>query len=196
MRTQGVFTMFLRVTAAIVLFAGSALAQTPPQAPAGPSVGEVAPDFSGPGASREGTLKEPVHLATLRGKTVVLAFFPAARTRGCTAQMEGYRDQYADLFNGGKDVVLLGISTDADTTLANWAKDAGFPFQFVSDKEGNIGKLYGTLSETQKSERRYVYVIGPDGKITHTIKPFQPFAPPHFLELGEAVRKTLSHAHQ
>jgi peroxiredoxin len=171
--------------------AQQAAAPTPP--PPGPVVGEVAPDFSAPGADRTGTLAAPISLAAFKGKTVVLAFFPAARTRGCTEQMNQYRDQFAELFNGGKDVVLLGISTDADTTLAAWAKEADFPFQFVSDKGREIGLKYGTLSAERPtgSAARYVYVIGPDGRIAYTKKPFSPFTPPHYEELGAAVKSSL-----
>jgi peroxiredoxin len=53
--------------------------------------------------------------------------------------MEAYRDQYATLFNNGKKVVVLGISTDADTTLAAWAREGSFPFLFVSDSGQVIG---------------------------------------------------------
>jgi hypothetical protein len=54
----------------------------PPPAQTGPKVGEVAPDFSLPGATRYGLLRDPVTLSSMRGKTVVLAFFVKARTRG------------------------------------------------------------------------------------------------------------------
>jgi len=54
----------------------------PPQAQTGPKVGDVAPDFTLPGATRYGLLRDPVTLSGLRGKTVVLAFFIKARTRG------------------------------------------------------------------------------------------------------------------
>ena len=53
-----------------------------PPAQTGPKVGEVAPDFSLPGATRYGLLRDPVTLSSMRGKTVVLAFFVKARTRG------------------------------------------------------------------------------------------------------------------
>jgi peroxiredoxin Q/BCP len=177
--------------AAVAFTATSLSAQTPPppQAPQtyGPGVGEMAADFTAPGADRSGPLKAPIKLSDFRGKTVVLAFFPAARTSGCTMQMNQYRDQFEKLFAGGKDVVLLGISTDADTTLANWAKEANFPFQFVSDASREIGTKYGTLDERAQRERRYVYVIGPDGKIAYVKKPFSPAAAPHYEELGAAV---------
>ena len=71
--------------AAVLGSATAAMAQQPAAAPppqTGPKVGEVAPDFSLPGASRYGLLRDPVTLSTLRGKTVVLAFFVKARTRG------------------------------------------------------------------------------------------------------------------
>jgi peroxiredoxin Q/BCP len=67
------------------LMAGAAVrAQTPPTAPSypAPEVGTAAPDFTLPGATRYGLLRDPVHLSDFRGKTVVLAFFYRARTKG------------------------------------------------------------------------------------------------------------------
>jgi hypothetical protein len=74
-------------TLAFAALAGPAAlaAQQPAAAPpaqTGPKVGEVAPDFSLPGATRYGLLRDPVTLSSMRGKTVVLAFFVKARTRG------------------------------------------------------------------------------------------------------------------
>ena len=70
---------------ALMLPLASAAAQQPAAAPlaeTGPKVGEIAPDFTLPGATRYGLLRDPVTLSGLRGKTVVLAFFIKARTRG------------------------------------------------------------------------------------------------------------------
>ena len=180
--------------AAVVAIPASAqqLTTTAPVAPKpGPEAGAIAPDFTAPGANRDGTLKAPIHLADLKGKTVVLAFFPRARTGGCTMQMTQYRDQYATLYDGGKNIVLLGISNDADTTLAAWAKEQSFPFQFVSDIDGAIGRNYGTMTETSKAESRFVYVIDRDGKIAYTRKPFSPATPAHYDTLGVEIHKTL-----
>ena len=58
--------------------------------------------------------------------------------------MEAYRDQYATLFNGGKRVVVFGISIDADTLLANWARESSFPNLFGSDPDQKVAKLYGS----------------------------------------------------
>lgn len=167
-----------------------------PQAPTGPDTGVVAPAFTAPGADKNGVLAKPVSLADFKGKTVVLAFFPAARTSGCTMQMTHYRDEYEKLFMGGKDVVLLGISTDADTTLANWAKEANFPFKFVSDAGRSIGLAYGTLDENRKTMKRYLYVIGPDGKITYTKKAFAPASQAHYDEMAEAIHNATPHSHK
>lgn len=68
---------------AAMFLASSARAQQPaPAAPATPQVGQMAPDFTIPGATRYGVLQQPIHLADLRGETVVIAFFIRARTKG------------------------------------------------------------------------------------------------------------------
>jgi peroxiredoxin Q/BCP len=69
---------------ALVAAASTALAQTPQpgSAATAPEVGQMAPDFSLPGATRYGLLKEAVKLSDFRGQTVVVAFFPKARTKG------------------------------------------------------------------------------------------------------------------
>ena len=73
------------VTLATV-FGSAGLAAQQPAAPpppqTGPKVGDMAPDFTLPGATRYGLLRDPVTLSAMRGKTVVVAFFPKARTRG------------------------------------------------------------------------------------------------------------------
>jgi hypothetical protein len=74
----------MSAVALLCAVAGSARAQQPAPAPAfpAPEVGTLAPDFTLPGATRFGVLKDPVRLGDFRGKTVVLAFFYRARTKG------------------------------------------------------------------------------------------------------------------
>jgi thioredoxin-dependent peroxiredoxin len=107
--------------------------------------------------------------------------------------MEAYRDQYAKLFNNGKNVTVIGISTDADTTQASWAKEKNFPVLFASDPDQAVGKLYNVndLNPLGKYERRVVFVVGPDGKITHIMRPFRVLADDDYVQLGEAVTKAL-----
>jgi len=103
--------------------------------------------------------------------------------------MDAYRDQYATLFNGGKDVTLLAISTDADTTLASWARDAKYPFTFLSDAGGAVGKLYGAFNTKYGLDNRTLFVIGPDGTISYVASPFREVDPTAYTELGAAVKK-------
>lgn len=183
------------VSLAVVLAAPVAAQQAAGATPQpGPGVGDMAPDFTGTAADKSGTLAAPVKLADLRGKTVVLAFFPRARTSGCTLQMTQYRDQYDSLFAGGRNVVVYGVSNDADTTLTAWAREENFPFAFISDKNGAIGRAYGAMTESSTAARRFLYVIGPDGKIVHTAKQFQPARPADYTALGDAVKKAMSAA--
>jgi peroxiredoxin len=82
-------------------------------------------------------------------------------------------------------VVVIGISTDADTTLANWAAEASFPFLFASDSGQVIGKLYGSIRGNY--DARNLFVIAPDGRITHRMTPFNVLSQDAYAELERAV---------
>lgn len=154
------------------------------------AIGASAPDFSLPGATRFGVLQDPVRLSDFKGKTVVLAFFPRARTRGCTIQMHQYRDQYAELLNGGRDVVLIAISSDPADVLASWAKDDEFPFLMASDADLDLARAYGALGRPGSTNRN-LFVVGPDGKIAYRAVPFREIDPTAYTELGSELRKLL-----
>ena len=102
--------------------------------------------------------------------------------------MEAYRDQYATLFNNGKKVVVIGISADADTTQADWARDSSFPILFASDPDQAVAKLYG--SADGKFDTRNVFVIAPDGKISARIMKFNVLSETAYSDLGKAVAKS------
>jgi peroxiredoxin Q/BCP len=104
--------------------------------------------------------------------------------------MEAYRDQYATLFNGGKKVVVLGVSTDADTTLAAWARESSFPFVFGSDTGQVVGKLYG--STRNRVDSRNLFVVGPDGRITYKVINFNVLSADAYTDLGKAVNQAIS----
>lgn len=178
--------------AALAVCASASRAQDPNPANI-PNVGHEAPDFTAPASTRYGLLKKPLHLSDLRGKTVVIAFFPRSRTKGCTVQMESYRDRYATLFAGGKGIVVVSISTDADTTQQSWARDANFPMVFVSDSAGAIGKAYGVIDEKAHYDTRVAFVLSPDGKIAYRALPFKELTEGAYSELGSAVASA-SHA--
>jgi thioredoxin-dependent peroxiredoxin len=101
--------------------------------------------------------------------------------------MEAYRDQYATLLNGGRNVVAIGVSVDPDTTLASWARDLRTPILFGSDPDQMVGKRYGAAMSTRKFNARHVYVIGPDGRIAHKLVPFNELSADAYTELEQAV---------
>ncbi len=101
--------------------------------------------------------------------------------------MEAYRDQYATLFNNGRNVVVIAISVDADTTLAAWAKESDFPMLFLSDPGGTAGKLYGAHSARNNTDDRSLFVIRPDGRVAYVTRPFKVLTPGAYTELGAVV---------
>lgn|ERR687895_520716 len=106
--------------------------------------------------------------------------------------MEAYRDQYATLFNGGRNVVAIAISVDADTALASWARDLRTPILYGSDADQSVGKQYGAAMSTRKFNARHVYVVGPDGRIAHRLVPFNELSADAYTELEQAVDRISS----
>ncbi|MEO6528082.1 MAG: redoxin domain-containing protein [Gemmatimonadaceae bacterium] len=103
--------------------------------------------------------------------------------------MEAYRDQYAKLFNNGRNVVVLAVSVDSDTALASWARDLQTPVVFGSDVGQTVGKLYGSVRGTV--DNRSLFVIDSAGRIVKRMQPFNELAQSAYDELEAAVRKTL-----
>jgi peroxiredoxin Q/BCP len=153
----------------------------------GPQVGRPAPDFTLPWANKDGIgpADSPYQLWRDRGKTVVLAFYPRDFTRGCTAQMQAFADQYDTLF--GPDVVVVGINTDSLTTHTRFAGRLGLPFRLLTDADQKIARKYGSYDDSG-FPKRTVFVIGPDGKVAYRNMRFDALDPNHYAELGSAVR--------
>jgi len=101
--------------------------------------------------------------------------------------MEAYRDQYATLFNNGRNVVVLGISVDSDTALASWARDEDFPVLFASDPGGKVGQLYAAYDAKNKLDNRSLFVVRPDGHIAYVTKPFKVLTPSAYTDLAAVV---------
>jgi peroxiredoxin Q/BCP len=101
--------------------------------------------------------------------------------------MHAYRDQYAQLFNGGQDVILIAISADPIEDLASWARDDQFQFLMASDVGAEIARLYGALASRPGMTNRNLFVVGPDGEIAHRVTPFREVDPTAYSELGEAI---------
>jgi peroxiredoxin len=105
--------------------------------------------------------------------------------------MHAYRDQYAQIFNNGRGVVLIALSADPIDELAAWARDDEFPFLVASDADVEAGELYGAFIERDGNRftNRSLFVIGPDGRIAHVMAPFREIDPTAYTELAEAVQR-------
>ena len=100
--------------------------------------------------------------------------------------MHAYRDQYAQLFNLGQNVVLIAISTDGPEALASWARDDDFPFLMASDSGAAVGRAYGAFARANLTNRN-LFVVGPDGRIAYRAVPFREIDPTAYTELGEVI---------
>ena len=138
-----------------------------------PDVGDKAPDFTLP--DRHG---DEVSLAGLKGKTVVLYFYPKADTPGCTTQACGVRDHRADYEKA--NAVVLGVSPDAVKKIAKFDDKFGLSFPLLADEDHAIAEAYGVWVEKSMYGRTYMgnerstFVIGPDGVIQQVFRKVKP----------------------
>ena len=155
----------------------------------GPDVGQRAPDFSLPWANRDGVgpVESPYQLASDRGKTVVVAFYPRDFTKECTAQLRTLAEQYDSLF--GPNVVVVGISADSVGTHNRFAASLGLPFRLLSDPEQRVSKQYAS-KDPDGYNRRTVYVVGPDGRVKFRNLNFNALDSSDFAELRAAVKSS------
>ena len=126
--------------------------------------GDTAPDFTLPDADGK-----PVSLADYRGRRVVVYFYPAAGTPGCTKQACDFRDNLAELNGAGLDV--LGISPDKPAKLAKFRDKEGLTFPLLSDADKEVLTTWSVFGEKQMYGKtvtgviRSTFVVDPDGKI-------------------------------
>lgn len=135
--------------------------------------GAQAPTFTLPDQNGE-----RVSLADLRGRPVVLYFYPKAATPGCTTQACGVRDHRADYERAGATV--LGISRDAVPALAAFAEKHDLGFPLLSDADHAVAEAYGVWVEKQMYGRthmgmqRSTFMIDPEGTIVNVIPKADP----------------------
>ena len=117
-----------------------------------PSAGAPAPDFTLPSTSGQ-----TVSLASLRGKNVLLAFFPLAFTSTCTAEMCAISEDYGKFQSG--NTVVLPISVDSVPTLKEFKAKEHLTVDLLSDFKREVSRLYGILNEERFfSNRAYVLI--------------------------------------
>jgi thioredoxin-dependent peroxiredoxin len=137
------------------------------------SVGDPAPDFT-----LDDQHGDPVSLSDLRGRTVVLYFYPKADTPGCTTQACGVRDHSADYEHAG--AVVLGVSPDPVKRIAKFDDKYGLGFPLLADEDHAVAESYGVWVEKSMYGRKYMgnerttFVISPDGKIKEILRKVKP----------------------
>jgi thioredoxin-dependent peroxiredoxin len=135
--------------------------------------GDIAPDFTLP--DQHG---EPVSLSGLRGKTVVLYFYPKADTPGCTTQACVVRDHRSDYESA--DAVVLGVSPDPVKAVSKFDTKFGLGFPLLADEDHAVAEAYGVWVEKSMYGRNYMgnerttFVIGPDGTIREIFRSVKP----------------------
>jgi thioredoxin-dependent peroxiredoxin len=137
------------------------------------SVGDKAPDFTLPDQNGD-----PVSLSGLRGRPVVLYFYPKADTPGCTVQACGVRDHHADYEQAG--AVVLGVSADPIKRIANFAGKYTLGFPLLSDEDHAVAEAYGVWVEKSMYGRTYMgmerttFVISREGVVTEVFRKVKP----------------------
>ncbi|GEL18697.1 thioredoxin-dependent thiol peroxidase [Pseudonocardia asaccharolytica] len=132
------------------------------------SVGDPAPGFTLPDADGK-----PVSLADYRGREVIVYFYPAASTPGCTKQACDFRDNLAELADQGIDVI--GISPDKPAKLAKFRDKEGLTFPLLSDPDREVLTAWGAFGEKRMYGRtvtgviRSTFLVDADGKIEQAL---------------------------
>ena len=149
-----------------------------------PKVGDPAPDFSAP--ADDGSM---VELRKLRGKNVVLFFYPKDDTPGCTVEACTFRDalpRFHDL-----DAVVLGVSPDSVKSHQKFKEKFSLPYQLLSDEDHAIADAYGVWGEKNMFGNKYwgnlrtTFLIDAKGRIARVFEKVKPEG--HADEVAEAV---------
>jgi peroxiredoxin Q/BCP len=144
---------------------------------------DAAPDFELP--DQDGNV---VRLSDLRGRKVVLYFYPKDDTPGCTAQACGIRDSYAEL---GKRAVILGVSPDTVKSHKKFEQKFSLPFPLLADEGHVVAERYGVWKEKSMYGRKYfgnertTFVIDEQGRIAKVFEKVKPER--HTEQVLEAV---------
>jgi peroxiredoxin Q/BCP len=135
--------------------------------------GQQAPDFELP--DQDG---RPVSLSGLRGRRVVLYFYPKADTPGCTTQACGVRDHAEDYDAAG--AVVLGVSPDPVAAVKRFHDEQGLNFTLLADEDHAVAEAYGVWVEKSMYGRTYLgnerttFVLDEEGRVTDVLRKVKP----------------------
>jgi peroxiredoxin Q/BCP len=135
--------------------------------------GAQAPDFELP--DQDG---RAVKLSDLRGRPVVVYFYPKAATPGCTTQACGVRDRRAEYEQA--DAVVLGVSPDPVAKVKKFHDKEGLSFTLLADEDHAVAESYGVwvtksmYGRTYLGNERTTFIIGPDGSVAEVLRKVKP----------------------
>ena len=138
-----------------------------------PAIGDKAPDIR-----LQDDEGKPFELSNLRGKTVVLYFYPKADTSGCTLESKEFSENAKDFADCG--AVIVGVSPDKVAAQCKFKTKYGFPFALLADTDHTVAEAYGVWKEKSMYGRKYMgierttFVIGKDGKINKVFEKVKP----------------------
>jgi mycoredoxin-dependent peroxiredoxin len=134
-------------------------------------VGQIAPDFTLPDIAGE-----PFALSSLRGKKVVLMFFPFAFTGVCTSELCAIRDNENDFIDA--DTVVVSVSCDSRYTLQNFVDAENFNHIFLSDfwPHGEVSKTYGVFNDERGMAIRGTFILDREGVVRWSVENQPPTA--------------------
>lgn len=138
-------------------------------ASAAPKVGQPAPDFKLPYATMEKIFLKPeeyLSLSAQRGKNVILAFYPADWSSGCTKEVCTLRDTFAELSK--LNATVLGISGDYVFSHHEWAKFHKLQFPLLSDHDHKVARLYDSYMEEAGYNKRTIFLIDKEGVVRYS----------------------------
>ena len=183
----------LLMLGASVALAAAAYAQAPNAAPPPPptvKVGQAAPDFTASYLAMENGRPgfKQVKLSDYKGqKNVVLAFFPAAFSPGCTSEMAKYQETSGQ-FNAN-NTVILGMSVDSTWANAAFADKLGVKFNILSDASRDISRSYGVFNERQLVANRTTFVIDKNGIVQKEFMATEALDPAKSLEACQLLKE-------
>ena len=135
--------------------------------------GQPAPAFTLPSDGGE-----DVSLESLRGRPVVLYFYPKDDTPGCTAQARGIRDAWGEFERRG--AVVLGVSPDSPARHVKFKSKYALPFTLLADEDHSVAEAYGVWVEKSFAGKKYIgverstFVIDPEGKVAKVMRRVNP----------------------
>lgn len=150
-------------------------------------VGDPAPDFTLPYATRDTIVTSGLKLSEMVGtKNIVLAFYPADWSGGCTKQMCTMRDNFTAL--GDLHAFVYGISGDYVFSHREWARFHDLPFPLLSDHDHAVARRYASFNAKTGYNLRTVYVIDRRGTIAYMDLSYKAGSNESFERLSEALR--------